>query len=300
MTTPVLFTWKDSGEGAYLAGSWNHWQIDPMIKVSSGRPFELSVHLKPGLYQYRFIVNGKWQHDKDTELTPNESGTFNNVILVEEPCPDSKKTTETKLPDKKTNERKEKQKEPEEKKPAEPKKQEKPKIQEEAKKEDQPLSQNTEIILAKLAQYNIFPHPDETIDLTAKRPVGHTTHNLFLKDTKSKQLYLISLHQSTNVDLKTVAAKLKSKTLRFASPEDTKSTFGIERGCITSLSLLLDSSHKVISVFDPNILKQSKLCICSGCKDPLDHSQHNVVDISLDLLLEILGESGHGPILMEF
>jgi len=80
----VLISWSKPGTGLFIAGSWNDWILEPMIKVTSGRPFEYSVTLKPGLYQYRFIVDGRWQYDTDREATPNHTGSFNNVLLVEE------------------------------------------------------------------------------------------------------------------------------------------------------------------------------------------------------------------------
>ena len=43
------------------------------------------------------------------------------------------------------------------------------------------------------------------------------------------------------------------------------------------------------------------LRICSGCRSPLDHTQHKVVDINLKDLLQLITESGHGePKLLEF
>jgi len=299
MTSTVLFRWTQKGLGVYLAGSWNHFTPEPMIKVTSGRPYELSVNLKPGVYQYLFVVDGKWEFDRGVESIKNDVGGFNNVLLVEknlgEKVSEKKEGTGKKENVEKGVQTNKQNVEQQEKKgEVQPNKQ--PNKQTEAK----PVNSNSsgsshEYILDLLAQHNLIPHKDHKIDLTAKRPLGHTTHNLFVKDTKSKQLYLISVLQSVNTDMKEVASKLKAKTLRFASPEDVKSTFGIEGGCITSLSLLADKQNSVISVMDQNIFKQEIVTICSGCNDPLDHSQHNVVDVPSDILLKLLQESGHNP-----
>jgi len=288
MTSTVLFRWTQKGSGVYLAGSWNHFTPEPMIKVTSGRPYELSVNLKPGVYQYLFVVDGKWEFDQNVESIKNDVGGFNNVLLVE-------KNLGEKVSEKKEGTGKKENVEQQEKKG-----EVQPNKQTNKQTEAKPVNSNSsgsshEYILDLLAQHNLIPHKDHKIDLTAKRPLGHTTHNLFVKDTKSKQLYLISVIQSVNTDMKEVASKLKAKTLRFASPEDVKSTFGIERGCITSLSLLADKQNSVISVMDQNIFKQEIVTICSGCNDPLDHSQHNVVDVPSDILLKLLQESGHNP-----
>ena len=50
----------------------------------------------------------------------------------------------------------------------------------------------------------------------AERPVGHGTHNLLVKDRKTKQLYLVVLRQDRVVDLKTVGDKIGAKELRLA------------------------------------------------------------------------------------
>jgi len=336
MTSTVLFRWTQKGSGVYLAGSWNHFTPEPMIKVTSGRPYELSVNLKPGVYQYLFVVDGKWEFDKNVESIKNDVGGFNNVLLVEKNLGEKvseKKQQKVKHGDQKkenvekgvqTNKQTNKQEkggqtnkqtnnQTNRQQKVEHGDQKKENVEQQEKKgevqtnkqpnkqtEAKPVNSNSsgsshEHILDLLAQHNIIPHKDHKIDLTAKRPLGHTTHNLFVKDTKSKQLYLISVLQSVNTDMKEVASKLKAKTLRFASPEDVKSTFGIERGCITSLSLLADKQNSVISVMDQNIFKQEIVTICSGCNDPLDHSQHNVVDVPSDILLKLLQESGHNP-----
>jgi len=160
--------------------------------------------------------------------------------------------------------------------------------------------QAQEAILSVLAENEIIPHKDKIIDLTAKRPVGHHTHNLFVKDTK-KELYLVSHLQSVHADLKEIEKKkIKSKTLRLAPPGDVKSVFGLEKGCITSLSLLNDKSSKVKSIMDKKLLNLEKLTICSGCENPTDHSQHNVVDIAPTLLLKLLEGTGHKPLFIDF
>jgi len=312
---PALISWSKPGNGLYVAGSWNNWTLEPMFKVTSGRPYEFSVMLEPGLYQYRFIVDGRWQYDTDREATPNLTGSFNNVLLVEEPSviPPEKSQKLTQKDQKTTQKTTQKSTQKDQKSTQ--------KVQKSTQKvQNAPSQKSTENtpqestgvsnvegeevssmgMLEILAEHKIYPHKDAIIDLTAKRPVGHNTHNLFLKDSKSKKLYLITFHQSINADLKTIQTKLNAKTLRFAPPDIVKSVFGIERGCITSLSLLNDKKKQVISVFEPNIFNQPTLTICSGCKDPLDHSQHNVVDVPTDLLLNLLKASGHDPQIVEF
>eukprot|EP01084_Bolivina_argentea_P200300 342524_1 len=87
---------------------------------------------------------------------------------------------------------------------------------------------------------------DRDVDKNIERPIGHTTHNLFVKDKKSKQRFLITHHQSHKVNYKVLAKKLKQKgfkvkELRMDSPQNREDNldkcFGFRKGCITSLSL---------------------------------------------------------------
>lgn len=66
-----------------LAGSFNKWNEDlfEMNKVEDG--WELTLEIKPGAYQYRFIVDGKWMMDPNSsEKVENEFGEYNSVIDI--------------------------------------------------------------------------------------------------------------------------------------------------------------------------------------------------------------------------
>ena len=53
-----------------------------MKKDAQGN-WSTTVDLKPGRYEYRFVVDGNWENDQDNnEIVPNPFGTFNNVIVV--------------------------------------------------------------------------------------------------------------------------------------------------------------------------------------------------------------------------
>ncbi|NNK80131.1 MAG: hypothetical protein HKO93_01425, partial [Flavobacteriales bacterium] len=74
---------KDAEE-VYLSGDFNAWQQRelPMSKVGDG--WTIPYVLRPGNYQYKFIVDGDWQYD---ESNPHSSGTgeFINSLRVIEP-----------------------------------------------------------------------------------------------------------------------------------------------------------------------------------------------------------------------
>ncbi len=68
-----------------LAGSFNKWDehLFEMNKTDNG--WELTLQMKPDIYQYRFIVDGHWMEDPDNNnKTKNEFNEFNSVINIKE------------------------------------------------------------------------------------------------------------------------------------------------------------------------------------------------------------------------
>ena len=68
-----------------LAGDFNDWdeQRHPMRQKEDGR-WEKIVMLSPGTYEYKFLVDGKWETDgaQSEALATNCFGTCNHVIEV--------------------------------------------------------------------------------------------------------------------------------------------------------------------------------------------------------------------------
>ena len=68
-----------------LAGSFNKWDehLFKMNKTESG--WELTLQMKPDIYQYRFIVDGQWMEDphNDNKIR-NEFREYNSVIDIKE------------------------------------------------------------------------------------------------------------------------------------------------------------------------------------------------------------------------
>jgi len=68
-----------------LAGSFNNWdpQISPMSRDLEGEVWKVRIPLKPGRYEYRFVVDGQWLSDPNAEESVrNEFGSRNSVIIV--------------------------------------------------------------------------------------------------------------------------------------------------------------------------------------------------------------------------
>ena len=67
-----------------IAGSFNDWHpsVTPMIRLNDGE-WAKELALRPGRYEYRFLVDGEWADDPAaTELIPNLFGTANAVLVV--------------------------------------------------------------------------------------------------------------------------------------------------------------------------------------------------------------------------
>ena len=77
--------------------------------------------------------------------------------------------------------------------------------------------------------------------------------NLFLRDDKKRQYFLVSLQKDKSADLKTLRARLGSRPLSFASQEDLNARLGLSPGAVTPLGILADESHSVTAVLDEDI-----------------------------------------------
>ena len=67
-----------------IAGTFNDWDSNgmPLTKESNGE-WQLRTMLRPGEYEYRFIVDGTWQEDPGaTHHVTNPFGTRNSVVRV--------------------------------------------------------------------------------------------------------------------------------------------------------------------------------------------------------------------------
>jgi 5'-AMP-activated protein kinase regulatory beta subunit len=66
-------------------GDFNQWdpKVHPMKKNKSG-VWEKMTLLFPGTYEYRFMVDGKWENDPENhQKRTNRFGTINNLIVVQ-------------------------------------------------------------------------------------------------------------------------------------------------------------------------------------------------------------------------
>ena len=76
--------WAPAAQTVSLMGTFNQWNAKkhPMKKDADGC-WRKSIMAVPGRYEYRYLVDGKWENDPaNIQRCPNDYGTYNNVVDV--------------------------------------------------------------------------------------------------------------------------------------------------------------------------------------------------------------------------
>lgn len=81
----IYFRYHDLGaEAVFLSGSFNGWnpEANPMKKNREG-VWSAVMNLFPGIYEYRFIVDGLWKNDPACEQYHlNQYGSHDCILTV--------------------------------------------------------------------------------------------------------------------------------------------------------------------------------------------------------------------------
>jgi len=107
-------------------------------------------------------------------------------------------------------------------------------------------------------QYDVVEHPPvytmeemENLNIDSKNEV---VKNLFVRDEKKKNYFLIVLRKDKQVNLKKIRTELNFKPLSFASEEDLEKYLGLSKGAVSPFGILNDTECRVEVVFDKDIL----------------------------------------------
>ena len=79
--------------------------------------------------------------------------------------------------------------------------------------------------------------------------------NLFVRDDKKSNYYLITVRGDNRVDLKKFSEEHGTRPLSFASENDLMNLLGLIPGAVTPLGILNDSEKKVKLFLDEELLK---------------------------------------------
>ncbi len=77
-----VFTPESPAKDVSVAGEFSQWDLLPMAYRNG--VFQASVRLAPGVYPYKFVVDGQWIEDPTcAECVPNGLGSTNSVVRIE-------------------------------------------------------------------------------------------------------------------------------------------------------------------------------------------------------------------------
>ena len=111
--------------------------------------------------------------------------------------------------------------------------------------------------------------------------------NLFVRDDKKRNYYLITVKGNKRVDLKEFKTKNNTRRLSFASKQDLMDIIGVAAGSVTPLALLNDKDLKVVFYLDKDFLNDKRII---GI-----HPNDNTATVWLKIedLIDIIKEHGN-------
>lgn len=88
---------------------------------------------------------------------------------------------------------------------------------------------------------------------------GAQCKNLFLRNGKGNQHYLVILEDTKRADLKGLARKVGEKGLSFASADRLQKHLGVEAGSVSAFGLINDREKKIVVVLDRDLQKEDRI-----------------------------------------
>jgi len=88
---------------------------------------------------------------------------------------------------------------------------------------------------------------------------GTQTKNLFLKDKKSKKFFLVSMNQSSKMDLKSFGKLLGGYKFSFGKAEDLANLLNVSPGSVSVFGKIFDNENQVNLVIDQSLLEADKV-----------------------------------------
>ena len=138
----------------------------------------------------------------------------------------------------------------------------------------------------EIAEHKAVFNMNELSEIEVPYP-EYDAKNLFVRDDKKRNYYLITIKGNKKVDLKTFSNTNNTRHLSFASSEDLMSILYLIPGSVTPLGLLNDKDLKVTFYLDREFLENKKII---GV-----HPNENTATIYLKVedLINIIKEHGN-------
>ncbi|MEF9839464.1 MAG: prolyl-tRNA synthetase associated domain-containing protein [Lachnospiraceae bacterium] len=112
-------------------------------------------------------------------------------------------------------------------------------------------------------QYEVVEHEPvytmEDMDRLGLPLKGTLCKNLFLRDSKGKRHFLVTLDEKKSVDLKALGRTLGGGNLSFASEERLEKYMGLKQGSVTPFGLMNDTDHAIEFFIDKDLSREKKL-----------------------------------------
>ena len=133
----------------------------------------------------------------------------------------------------------------------------------------------------------------EEMDAAGITQKGTVCKNMFMRDYKGKNHFLLTVPEEKHVDLKALAEYIGSSKLSFGSAERLDKYLGLTQGSVSPLGLLNNEDKSVVMIFDRDLI---------GNKEVGVHPNDNTATIWLDFadLRKIIEEHGNEIIFAKF
>ncbi|MDV0447031.1 Prolyl-tRNA editing protein ProX [Methanosarcinaceae archaeon Ag5] len=107
-------------------------------------------------------------------------------------------------------------------------------------------------------KYRFMEHPPantvEEIDSLGLPDADAIVKNLFLRDDKKKNYYLLVARKDRTINLKELSGLLGSRPLSFASEEDLFRFLQLKKGSVTPFGILNDAKRQVHVLIDSDVM----------------------------------------------
>jgi Ala-tRNA(Pro) deacylase len=110
--------------------------------------------------------------------------------------------------------------------------------------------------------------------------------NLFVRDDKKRNYYLVVVPHEKRVELKSFSEKIGSTRLSFASENDLNAILGLEKGSVTPFGILNDADRRVQVILD-KAFEGKRICV---------HPNENTASVWLDTSDLVAIIKSHGNI----
>jgi len=78
----AIYFYAPLAQSVQIAGSFNSWNAGELCKDEQGT-WQMTLNLKPGRYEYKYLVDGRWENaQNEHETVDNGQGSLNSVLTV--------------------------------------------------------------------------------------------------------------------------------------------------------------------------------------------------------------------------